>query len=83
MRLSCREDDAGYLPWVQHKRRHEVDVFLDGDLLRGVITADEEEGFVLVHEKGEDGKLKLNETRDEVLTKRLTGLVRIYLPPSP
>lgn len=81
MRLSCMESDAGYLPWRQLKARFKVRVFLDGAPVDKVITADDEEGFVFVYAIDERGKPKLNDARDEILTERRAGVVRIELPP--
>lgn len=80
MRLSIRKDNAGYLPWMQLAHRQKVRCFLDGAAVDKVITVDDEEGFVLVHVMDENGKPKLNESRDEALTERRTGVVRIEIP---
>jgi hypothetical protein len=81
MRLSCRENDAGYLSWIGLKKhRAKVRFFLDGVEVKDVITADDEEGFLLVYVYDESGKHQLSSDRTEALTERRTGVVRIEVP---
>lgn len=77
MRVSCRKDDAGYLPWRSLADPTRVRVFLDGVRQPEAITADDVEGFVLVFAMDEKGKPKLNEARDAFETERRAGAVRI------
>jgi hypothetical protein len=73
MRTSVLKDDPGYKNFAFGK----YNIFLDGRPVRLCITADEEEGFVLVHAVGDDGKPYLNETRTETVKIRFQGKVEI------
>lgn len=80
MRISCRKDDPGYLPWRSLPKPTAVQVYLDGTRVQEVITADDVEGFVLAYVTDESGKPKLSDSRDAFLTERRTGVVRIEVP---
>lgn len=73
MRTSVLKDDPGYKNFAFRK----YDIFLDGRPVRLCITADEEEGFVLVHAAGDDGKPYPNETNTETVKIRFQGKVEI------
>lgn len=62
MRLSSDRADPGFLPaLVGPAPRPRFDVTLDGELVQGVVTADEEEGLVVVHVRDEDGGFRHRE----------------------
>lgn len=52
MRISADENDSGY---IEAAERHKYYVELDGVRQKWVITADEEEGFVLRTQQDEGG----------------------------
>lgn len=81
MRLSCRPDDAGYERYIELMAGNELKFFLDGVEIKEAITADDEEGFVLVYVDDGNGKPLLNLARTEALTDRRAGAVRIEIHP--
>lgn len=80
MRLSADESDSGYSKWwsLGH-RRHYVDVFLDGDLIQGVVTADDVEGLAVVYAHDHDGRVVPIDGKP--LKRTLRGKVKIVVPP--
>nr|WP_314582298.1 hypothetical protein [uncultured Pseudomonas sp.] len=71
MRVSADPQDPGYSPGLIGR----VDIYLDGEKQRAAITADEEEGLIVVADRDEAGRLRVE--GDEVVTKTLRGKVRI------
>lgn len=72
MRSSVKKEDPGYVNFINFDKYH---VFLDGAPVPYCITADEEEGFVLVYELDENGRPFIE--LDEVPTKVMRGKVEI------
>jgi hypothetical protein len=56
MRTSVRENDPGYITFQKNGGYGVVEVLLDGKPVDLVITADEEQGYILAFEPGPDGK---------------------------
>lgn len=78
MRISALEDDPGYLP-VGDYRRTSAKIYLDGEELREVITADDEEGIVTVPRYDANGSIVADSCGNVILDKR-RGKVRIDVP---
>lgn len=85
MRLSADERDRGYPEWWSlGARRHHVVVFLDGDVIKDAVTADDVEGIVMtwVHEievlEGVRVPVSSIDGRPHRWVRR--GNVRIYVP---
>lgn len=79
MRLSVDSNDPGNMLYgMMGSLGRQVRVFLGGKEVRDVITADDEEGFVLHFERDADGNVFA--IGDEVATETLTGDVKIVLP---
>lgn len=74
MRLSANEEDPGYKPELFN-----ANIKLDGKIIDSVITADEEEGFVLAYVKDSNGKYEIDEEKQTLVQKRLEGKVEIIL----
>jgi hypothetical protein len=70
MRASVRKDDSSYNP--QHTK---LEVYLDGEPVRGCITADEEKGEIVVYAK--DGKGHYVMESEKLKTETRTGKVEI------
>ncbi len=80
MRLSVEKDEPGYSAWqALGNRRHDVRIFVDGAEVKNAITADTEEGFVVVNETGENGHILFGRESGEIYTKRITGRVEIRM----
>lgn len=79
MRLSCRPDDAGYERYCRLMTGNDLKFFVDGAEVDKVITADDEEGFLLVYVRDLDGKLVLY--AGAPIEDRRTGAVRIDIIP--
>lgn len=75
MRLSCREDDPGFQP--ADKTLTAV-IYLNGSEITGVITADEERGFILRYMRDEQGRIRVD--GNEARTEKLYGKVQIEIP---
>jgi len=75
MRASVYPEDPGYIASEDDRRR--INVTLDGIRQRFVLTADEQQGFVLRSALDPNGKLIIK--GDEILTERVTGKVEISL----
>ncbi|WP_137279229.1 hypothetical protein [Pseudomonas rhizoryzae] len=71
MRVSADPQDPGYSPGLVGR----VDVYLDDEKQRDAVTADEEEGLVVIYARDEAGRLRVE--GDELVTKTLRGKVRI------
>lgn len=69
-----RKDDPGYMDVAGVG----AEVFLGGEIVKQCLTADEDEGFVLVARLNESGKNFLD--GDEVATEIKRGKVLIILP---
>ena len=76
MRISVDRADPGYRPRILSGfPRENYDVFLDGTPLEFVVTADDEEGIVLVHEKDETGVFR--HVGGVLMRRELRGVVQI------
>jgi hypothetical protein len=75
MRVSANETDPGYVADRQFFR-----IFLNGDGLRGVMTADDDQGFVEVVCHDDHGRVAYT-TDGLIQTKILRGKVRIFRKP--
>lgn len=73
-----RKDDPGYVNWQKYPR---CQPYLDGVELKDCVTADEEKGEVIVFRRNKDGNLELTAAKDEIITEKLYGDVRIDLEP--
>lgn len=79
MRLSVRADDPGNILYASMGYLgRKVRVKLDGEEISAVITADEEEGFVVRYRKDVDDHFVIED--DEAVTETITGKVEIILP---
>jgi hypothetical protein len=76
MRISVDPSDRGYSDFARGSQ-----VYIDGKMVKGAITADEEHGFAYVHATDADGHYMLNEAKDDTLKAHIFGAVRIDLPP--
>jgi len=72
MRISVHKDDPGYRP-IDELRSYEI--YLDGVQQRDVLTADEDEGFVLRYRRGRDEKLVVFD--DLLQEERVEGVVLV------
>jgi len=79
MRISCIKDDPGYIDGLQ---RAGVSVTLNDQPVKDCRTADEERGFVVVLDRDDQGRPRLNHDRSEVRNKTLHGSVRITIQPN-
>jgi hypothetical protein len=77
MRVSVTPGDPGF---DQRAFGAGIRVFLDGHQRKEVFTADEQQRLVIILKRDEQGRIVLNEARDEALTESLYGDVRIELP---
>jgi hypothetical protein len=76
VRISANVNDPGYVEFLHAKDRGEiVRIFLDGDQIRPdvVVTADEEHGFIIVHELDDGGRkiVQLGTCRTKMMTGRV------------
>ncbi len=74
MRISINKKDLAYMP---PERRKLYRVWIGGQEVKHVITADTEQGFVLRAITTPDGKMVVNPLTRGVATQRLHGHVRI------
>jgi hypothetical protein len=82
MRISCMDDDDGFLNFQAALSKGKLAyVFLDDRLISDCRTADEEKGFVEVICRDRNGNILI--TDDEVKLKRFTGKVNIELKGNP
>ncbi len=72
MRISCSLDDPGFSPIC-----YKFDIYLNGDLINHCVTADEEEGYVLVYRINQSGRYETNDAGTEILKDLLVGKVQI------
>lgn len=72
MRISVLDTDAGYIP-IDDTQLYEI--FLNEVRQQGVLTADEDQGFVFRYQTDANGDLVVE--RNEALTETVTGNVRI------
>lgn len=80
MQLSVNKDDPGYPAWrALGSRGRDVRVFVDGSEIKNAITADTEEGLVIINETGENGHILFNRESGEIYTKRIAGCVEIRM----
>ena len=75
MRVSVKKTDIGY---VDDPMNYEVS--LDGEILKNCITADEEEGMVIVYDTDKKGGLVPGEKGCGPVLKTLRGKVTIEGP---
>ncbi len=80
MRLSVEKDDPGYFAWkALGSKRHDIRIFVDGAEVKGAITADTAESFVIVNETDANGHICFDRASGEMYTKRITGCVEIRM----
>jgi len=77
MRMSVRPSDEGF-----KNLKHDAVVMFNGKEINHCVTADEEKGYVLVHQLDEAGKPFLNPDGDDILMCEMWGKVELILPPS-
>ncbi len=81
MRISADEKDLeGYsnlLSLVVENKRNmrDIQVFINGEWWKWVLSADDEEGWADVARLDDDGMMKLNENGDGIMIDRLYGSV--------
>lgn len=78
MRISVDAEDPGYTPLAVAAVE---EVLIDGHVINGCITADEEKGYVLCYLKDQDGNYVIDETGEHVEKVELTGEVQVVLKP--
>jgi len=74
MRLSAHKNDPGY-----SRIARKAKAFLNGEMVDGCFTADEEMGKVWRYIKTRKGKCVLNPQKNGILTKCLSGQVEIRI----
>lgn len=80
MRLSVEQSDLGFQRYEQSLIDGEaVTILLDGNIVTGVHTADDQEGIIVVPSFDERGNLVVKNDQIEMVTKR--GAVTILLSP--
>lgn len=80
MRTSANRNDPGFLLfWLLRDGGIDFEVKLDGTPLRHVVTADEEQGFVVVHCTDEHGRKIIDRVAERVLTETRFGCVDVVL----
>lgn len=62
---------------MSYQRTYNYKVLLDGREILDCITADDERGEVVVLKRDAEGRIVLNDTRDEVLTQVFSGRVEV------
>lgn len=72
MRISCLHDDPGI-----HTIDFKGKILLDGEEVKNVITADEEEGYILVYARDPNGEIIINHSAGYAVKKALHGEVNI------
>jgi len=70
MRISTEPGDIGYT-----QTSYKWDVSLDGKQIRDCVTADEEQGLVVVLVRDEDGQLAIED--DKIKTRVKRGMVHL------
>jgi hypothetical protein len=73
MRSSVLKDDLGF----KNFRPGAYEIFLNGEKVPQVLTADEEQGYILKHKLDEHGKLVINAAGTAVEREELRGKVEI------
>lgn len=81
MRLSVRVDDPGYITYgcIGHLGPH-IRILLNGQEVKAVITADEEDGTIVRVKRDAEGNLLAE--HDSAIEETLRGKVEIILPPA-
>jgi hypothetical protein len=80
MRISADINDPGYDVFVNAKlNRKHVMVFVDGDPIREVVTADDVEGLCIVFLRDEQGQPIVNRVANSVVQRVIVGKVKIVL----
>lgn len=74
MRVSVDSDDAGYTSPVLG-----IEIRFNGEAIKHVITADEEDGYVLRCQH-QGGEFVLNDAKTDILTEELHGRVEVTMP---
>lgn len=78
MRISCERQDEGFPEYAAAlKARKLILITVDGVQQREVITADEEEGFILQYETDANGRLEVSD--GNAVIKRSEGAVKIEI----
>lgn len=78
MRISCLKEDTGYEAYLIN-RNADITVYVDGELIDDVITADDESGYVLAMNRDDEGKVMLNNDKSKIVERELLGKVKIVL----
>ena len=73
MRMSVKKDDPGY----HKKAQWRYQPFLDGKKVDHCFTADEDQGYVMVHKTDDSGKIMLKEDKSGIAVKQLFGRVEL------
>lgn len=76
MRISVDKRDRGHRFDIDLTR---VRVYLDGAPFTRAVTADEEEGLIIAHKHGPDGKPVIDEAEQSFVLEVLRGKVRIEI----
>lgn len=79
MRISVEPDQPGYIG--DRSVTSAARIFLDGMETKGVMTADEERGFVRRYKMTHDGKI-VHDTDGNPVLERVNGIVRIVGVPA-
>lgn len=77
MRVSVVETDPGYRTFLAMGGFGRISVFMDGQQLRGCVTADSKTGWATVYERDAEGGLVVNSKRTAARLKRLRGRIEI------
>lgn len=77
MRLSTVEGDPGFLRWAQMSsdERSKIVVLFNGTPQKGCVTADEEEGLIVLERRDDDGRFVIK--GDRIIRDTLSGRVTI------
>lgn len=76
MRVSVIKADPGYSNFLKH-RFGKLRCFLDGVEIDRVVTADEEQGMVVVQKLSEVGRPYIDKETNEIAAEVKTGIVRL------
>lgn len=75
-RYSCEHTDPGWSNY-HRQRMKSVRILLDGKDVTEVITADEEQGYILRHKTDDNGHILINFDAQETLKEELHGKVKV------
>lgn len=78
MRISVDTDDPGYINYLNLYARGEgIEIFLDGERMDGVVTADDEIGVIVRYKRDGEGHYQVDEFRGEAVKEDVFGDVKI------